>query len=245
METTDWHVVDAQNRARWRSARTRARWAMLLVALVTAVIGLEIAVFLHGFSFVDRFGRVPLAEVSAWQRNLNTVTGLYLASIVPAAIAVLAWLSRVVDNIPALTGTDPWVTPRWSIGRWFVPLANFVAPYRIVADAWRRLASRPAQRGTELVLAWWILWIGGGLVGQFLSRTAAPAPTPSALSSFLSWATGALVANVVAGILFIWIIRTIERRSATRAAENAARDQVPEPAAASPALSPEVEPTPG
>ena len=242
MEATDWRLVDAQNRARWRSARTRARWAMLFVGLVTLVIGLEVAVFVHGFSFVDRFGRVPLAEVSAWQRNLNTVSGLYLVSIVPAAIAVLAWLSRVVDNIPALTGTDPWVTPRWSIGLWFVPLANFVAPYRIVADAWRRLAIRPAERGTELVIAWWILWFGGGLVGQFLGRTAGPALTAAAFNSFLTWATGTLIANAVAGFLLIWIIRTIERRSVARAADNAARDDV-ETVVAQAALDPEIEPT--
>ncbi|HEX2755277.1 MAG TPA: DUF4328 domain-containing protein [Candidatus Limnocylindrales bacterium] len=230
MEATDWQTIVRQNHPRYRSARRRSHWAMLFIGLATAAIALEILVVARGFSFVEHFGSVTLAEITTWERNLNTVSGLYIASIVPAAIAFLAWQSRVVDNIPALSSTDPWVTPRWSIALWFVPLASFVAPYRIVADAWRRLAGRPAQRNAGLVLIWWILWLGGGLTNRIVQAFTQPPETAPALSSLLTWITGAAVAQVVAGLLLVWIIVEIERRSADRAAANARSDLESPPA---------------
>jgi hypothetical protein len=246
-------VGDHGHDGRYRSARRRSRWAILFVGLATGIIGLEILVVAHGFSFVDRFGRVTLAEISTWQRNLNTISGLYYVAIVPAAIASLAWLSRVVDNIPALTGEQPWVTPRWAIALWFVPLASFVAPYRIVADAWRRLAETPAGRSAAIVAAWWILFLGGGAVNRLISATVRPAETPAAFSGLLTWITGAAIVQLVAGVLFIWIVRTIERRSTARDAANVVRDAAarlagdtgPIEGVESPAVDVAIGPTPG
>jgi hypothetical protein len=214
MNSVDWSAVDAQHRP-FRSARTRSRWAIGFIGLVATWMALEVLVISRGFSFADRFGQISLGEYSQWQRNLNTLDGLYLASIVPAAIAFLAWLSRVVDNVPALRVGEPSVTPRWAIAAWFIPLASFIWPYRIVADLWRKVgAGRP---GAKAVVAWWILWIGGGLTIR-LSSLGPPAETAAALRSTLTTVTVAATGQIVAGILLIWIIRGIERGSRARAA---------------------------
>ena len=48
---------------------------------------------------------------------------------------------------------------------WFVPLADIVQGYRVVADVWRRTALTAAQVGTALVVIWWVLWLAAlGLV---------------------------------------------------------------------------------
>ena len=221
MDRTDWATIDARNRAAFRPSRTRAWFAIVLIAITTAVIALEILIVGRGFSFVERFGSVTLQELALWQRNLNTISGIYLLALIPAAIAYLAWQSRVVDNIPALSGSEPWVTPRWSIALWFIPLANFVAPYRIVADAWRRLADRESERRPTVVLGWWLLWIGGGVGTRLLIALSQPETAPE-LNGFLTGISVALAAHVLSGMLLIWIVRELERRIRVRVARNEA-----------------------
>lgn len=221
MDRTDWETIDARNRAAVRPSRTRAWFAIVLIAITTAVIALEILIIGRGFSFVERFGSVTLAELSLWQRNLNTISGIYLLALVPTAIAYLAWQSRVVDNIPALSGSEPWVSPRWSIALWFVPLANFVAPYKVVADAWSRLADRASERRPTVVLGWWLLWIGGGVGTRLLITLSNPETAPE-LNAFLTGISVALAAHVVSGLLLIWIIREMERRIRVRIARSEA-----------------------
>lgn len=224
MQPTEWASIDRHQASAYRPAGRRASIAMVLVALGTAAVGFQVLTMLRGFEFLDRAGRVTAAELSTWQRDLDTADRLSLIAIVLAAVAVLAWQSRVVDNIPALTRTDPWVTPRWSIALWFIPLASFVAPYRIVADAWRRLTYPGARGGTAIVLAWWVLWLGSGIAFRAISAGAKPT-TLDQYRSFLTWITGTSVINLVAGVLFLWIIREIERRSGARAEANAIADR--------------------
>lgn len=69
------------------------------------------------------------------------------------AVAPLAWLSRLVENIPALGGGTPTSSPRGAIGWWFVAIAILCRPDRIAADARRRLAPSAAEALTGLVLA--------------------------------------------------------------------------------------------
>ena len=101
-------------------------------------------------------------------------------SLVLAAIAVLAWLSRVVDNIPALTGKTPVDTPRAAIGWWFVPFANLAIACDIDRDAWARLATRPEERRATVVYAWWLIWIAGLVADRLLGVL----PFPNTVAGF-------------------------------------------------------------
>lgn len=239
MDRTDWDLIDARNRAAFRPSRTRAKVAMALLGVTTAIIVLEVVVMARGFSFVERFGNVTLAELSLWQRDLNRISGIYLLALVPTAIAYLAWQSRVVDNIPALSGSEAWVSPRWSIALWFIPLANFVASYRILADAWSRLADREEERRRTAVRWWWLLWFGGSIGTNILLAVSKP-DTPAGLNGFLTGFAAGTVANALAGIVLIWIIREMERRIRVRVARNAAVSTpaaVPAPTSADAALA--------
>ncbi|MFF3407259.1 DUF4328 domain-containing protein [Streptomyces sp. NPDC002742] len=53
----------------------------------------------------------------------------------------------------------------WTIGAWFVPLVNLVAPRRLVLDIGRASStSWEEKRDTTLVNLWWAAWIAHGLV---------------------------------------------------------------------------------
>jgi hypothetical protein len=141
---------------------------------------------------------------------------VYLGSALATAIAYLVWLSRTVDNVPKLRGGTPSVTPRWSIGWWFIPFANLVKPYQIVRDLHDRLAIGASSGGGWIVLAWWVSWVLGSVISQLAIRL--PEPTsPDALSTLFSiQATGYALA-LLGAILGIVVVLRIQWRADERA----------------------------
>jgi hypothetical protein len=206
----------------WRSPGYRSSWmrAGAAIALLAAAVGsdaLGFVVDLQGLGLVDaaEAGTLSTADAAAFD-GLNAGVGLVqLALYLASAVAVLAWLSRVVENVPPLTGRTPRRSPREAIGWWFVPFANFVVPYRIVSDAVRRLRTDGLDRTESLLLPWWALWLGGSLVGNVVVRL--PTDTLDEIRTVFTLTALSDGANVVAGVLLVLIVRGVGRRSSLRA----------------------------
>jgi Domain of unknown function (DUF4328) len=171
---------------------------------------------LRGLSLLDGSQPIGPADISQWELAVGKANELHLATLIAAAIALLAWLSRVVDDTPALGGGQPLATPRASIVWWFVPIASFVMPFRIVADTWRRLALDAAGMRVAILGAWWTLWLVGGIVDYAVLWLPAPTTLAGARLQIEVDAL-ALGLQAVAGLLLVVIIREVERRAVARA----------------------------
>jgi len=111
--------------------------------------------------------------------NFVAGTSILLLTLMTAlAVLVIVFLWRGSKNLEAKGRNGARLGPGWSIGAWFIPLANLVMPVLIVQDQWR--GTDPAAgadnwrgriRGSALVGWWWALWVvasvssglGGGL----------------------------------------------------------------------------------
>lgn len=93
----------------------------------------------------------------------DTVIVLSLATFGALAVAgvlFLVWLYRVRINAETMTPEELRLSRGWTIGDWFVPIANLVLAPMVVADVWR--ASAPAtRRRAGLVIAWWTTVLTG------------------------------------------------------------------------------------
>ena len=197
-----------------RPSRRRATVAIALLVITTGLMAIEALVTAQGFGLVASVATTE-GDIERWVALLanlgNLGTGAYLLS----GAAFLAWLSRVVENLPALGGGTPMVSPRAAIGWWFAPLANLFQPFRIVADAWRRLALAPHERGISVLVLWWVLWIGGAIASFLIGAMAVP-QTLDEVNVYLAALIGVQVAQIVAGFLVVRVIAEMERRSAAR-----------------------------
>lgn len=198
------------NRKGYRSNKLRFR---ILIGLI--VIGVMINVYLAGLnlqgaSLIDRFmvGTSGLAELERWSENVVAVAGVALLLLLPSGVMLLAWASRAIDNAPELHGgTPPW-SPRWFLGWWFIPVANFVMPFRIIADLNRRMAWSVGTAMTWLVVVWWLVLLFDRIVGQIIFSS--PADTLAQLRDGLVWtAVGAMVSisSLVLTALVVWRIQ--------------------------------------
>jgi Domain of unknown function (DUF4328) len=135
-------------------------------------------------------------------------------------VLFIIWMFRSAKNHEALGSTGARFGPGWSIGSWFIPLANFVIPVLIMQDLWRgsdvgrgrddrnwRAASR-----SSLVGAWWAFWVASFL--RYAATNAAFHGNSSLdhikRSNFV--ALVGVVATGVAAILAIFVVRGLTRR---------------------------------
>jgi uncharacterized protein DUF4328 len=185
------------------------------------VDAINVVLDLSFFPLLDRAeaGLVSDAEANAFD-SIFGMSGVAQAAVILAtAVAFLAWLSRIVENIPLLGGGQPLASPRAAIGWWFVPFANLVQPFRIVADAYRRLATAQPAPGLWLVTLWWLLWIVGNLVSNVALRVVLQEnPTIADLRlEFLAYAVSDVL-TAVAAVLAVIVVRRMQRWADDRAA---------------------------
>ena len=161
-------------------------------------------------------GAAGLPEAEAFDATTGAIAAVSILVLVVTAIAYLAWLSRAVENAPALEAGTPPHSPRGAIGWWFVPFANFVVPYQIVADLHDRLgATMTADRARPLLLAWWLTWIGGNLLGTAAGRAGSDTIDQLRTQYLVTMVSDAI--NIVAAVLAILVIRRILEREEVRA----------------------------
>jgi len=211
-----------QLEATYRSSARRAFASVWLFRAAAAVAVPYIAAALWRLSQPDEF---VISIASASKGFMLSAAALPLMAMVVVAvrlsalIAFIAWLYRATKNLPALGVTDAGVTPGWTIGCWFVPFVNIIAPCIVVLRLWRASdPSSPAgdsqgRQGWLLAYAWWGAFLAlsaAGFAVWFARATDAP---PGTLTQGQAWAhlcSG--IATIVMSLLAVCVIREIERR---------------------------------
>ena len=210
-------IPDAFSRT-FRSGRTRSRVAIASLVVIALIYGVWAWSETTGLALVDRaeLGLVTDAELLEYDSRALAIAGAFLLASIVCAIAFLAWLSRTVDNIPVLTGRVPKTTPRWSIGWWFIPFANFVKPYLVVKEASTHLAGPTGRPSTGLILIWWVTFIVGSIVSNVVSRM--PVLDADDFRTFLTVGLVVDVLEIGAAILAIVVVLRIQSSADTLAA---------------------------
>jgi hypothetical protein len=76
-----------------------------------------------------------------------------------AGACFIVWSYRARRNVDRLPGSQPYWPTGFTIGAWFIPLANLVLPCLVVADIARNSVDPRDSRGrramTALAAAWW------------------------------------------------------------------------------------------
>ncbi|MBK9941554.1 MAG: DUF4328 domain-containing protein [Kouleothrix sp.] len=143
-----------------------------LCALLKITIGvLAIAVltdFYNLYSYSTLSSDVDVNEVILPSDVVVIVVGLIqLILTVITGITFLRWIYRSNKNLRMLSGESMVFTPGWSVGWYFIPIANFYKPYQAMKEIWD-ISHRNAATDHALVGWWWALW----LISNFLGRLA-------------------------------------------------------------------------
>lgn len=150
---------DGHGRRAVRSAGTRSTVATVMLGITGVVVAVSAIHEISGINLINsnptQTRRVYAELGGAFDETAVQLASLAFFALIATAVAFLAWLSRAVDNVSALGAGQPLVSPRWSIGWWFVPFANLVMPFRIVKDLDQRMTPTGQPRSGALLGWWW------------------------------------------------------------------------------------------
>ena len=118
--------------------------AMALVALAAiATFAVEVV---DVDTVADAGGDTGLAVLGG---SALAVAGVSIAALVLEII----WLYRARKNLDAFPEASPQWAPGWTIGAWFIPVANLVLPALVIADVVRN-SVRPSRVRPVVAMIW-------------------------------------------------------------------------------------------
>lgn len=170
-------------------------------AAMAVLSAVEIVRLMNGAAELSVGGRLAyFATMTAW-----------LATYFVTAVLGLLWFYRA-NRHAAKLASDKSISPVWSVVWCFIPLANFVMPFRAMSETWRISHSPADWRATPLperVSFWWGLLLLSTLLGVMEGNPGGTVkdPGPLLLSMELSLAGSCMA--IGAALLLRQIVREI------------------------------------
>jgi hypothetical protein len=125
--------------------------------------------------------------------------------------AFLIWIYRANLNCHGFGAQGMKFSPGWSVGYFFIPIANLYRPYQIMKEIWK-VSKNPSNWQNEmespLVGWWWALWLISNYLTYLSFQMKMKAHTISSLQT-------ATTVSIISGIIDIpWYLVTASLVSA-------------------------------
>lgn len=202
----------------------RAMLSLILMVLLALQVPLDAAsivgesIMLRGMYTFD----ADMIDVGLIISLLAVLVQLLL--YIPTVVLFCMWAYRANANARALGASDLSVSPGWTVGWFFIPVAHLWKPYQAIAEVDR--ASGPddptdstswhRSRTSMVVHLWWAAWVIGSIAVNISSRMIANVPPQNddiaRIGVWMSLAASTIMAS--AAILAILVVRTINRKQA-------------------------------
>lgn len=202
------------------------------LAVVVAVGAASLTSFLFAFW---PFAGVAVARKAARTEDANLLDTAAVAEgllgagtffiMITAAVLLIVWLYRARVNLDKLGTAEGAMAPGWAIGGWFIPFANLVIPFRVMA-AVARGSLPPSGRLTALLWGWWLTYLAATSLEQVMSTIDAaaydklpyPVENASNFADYVAYYEDQMLRllpsgllYVVAGVLLIMVVLRVSR----------------------------------
>ena len=128
-----------------------------------------------------------------------------------AVVFYMMWQARAFHNANA-AGRPTTHSPGWSVGWWFIPIANLFKPKAVLADLWSASGASRSNRDADLAVRAYqtfILSIVTGVVSSVLENVAEYAGD-DATGLVLAWVIAGVVSSVLWFLFFLTLARYVD-----------------------------------
>ena len=167
--------MDQQRMNAFKDPTNLTRWTriflyiLIVIQLVGMISGFMQYQLLEGF----RTGAYPQSDIHRLAKSNDTrqaIVGLtQMAVLIITAIFFLKFIYRANYNARQLGATNMRFSPGWSVGWYFIPIANLWKPYQAMSEIWRasKNPQNPeAESVPSLLPLWWFAWIVSNILGR-------------------------------------------------------------------------------
>ena len=127
------------------------------------------ALYLVGF-FSRNLAPAPVPESDS--NSIDVIAAIDVLVFYASLVFFLRWIYCANVNARSLGASGMRFTPGWSVGWFFVPVANLVMPYQVMREIWQASSNPGNWKGEPVpakIGAWWGLWWAVTLVSSFES----------------------------------------------------------------------------
>lgn len=209
---------------RYENIAPPSKWlgVMLVMDLVMSVVGFGSTLLER--SILTRFSEAELAEfdevalqvlvADAERSDLRQMIVGYtqIAVAVVTAIVFCRWIYVASRNCHAMYAGKLQFTPGWSVGWFFVPIASLWKPFQAMRQTWNVSADPlgdPNRSASDLVVAWWIIFLISDWAGRAAFRLAMKAEEVSQLQTSNTFSLISDGVNIFATITAYLLVKKI------------------------------------
>lgn len=197
--------------------RDPVRLTQWLTRLLIAGIALSVIALWSGFLEYDLLqeaqeGLIPSDADAEANDVRQAVVGLFQVLVfIVTGVVFLRWIYRANKNARQLGAKGMQFTPGWSVGWYFVPIANLWKPYQAMKEIWNASVDPlkwDAQGRSPILGLWWALWLLSSFLGNLSFRLAVQAETIAELIS----ANAVTLVSDALDIPLLWVAVVLVRR---------------------------------
>jgi Domain of unknown function (DUF4328) len=210
---------------------TKTLLTLLKLDLVLTVIALVVG-FYDYHSYSNLSPDIDPNETILTSDAVSGIVGiLQIILFIMVGIVFLRWIYLTNKNLHILSRQDMEFTPRWSVGWYFIPIANLFKPYQSMKEIWR-VSHKNKSSSYTIVGWWWCLWIISAVLGRIAFRLTMRAETAEdyTISTAVDLAsTGVNIILIILALMLVTRIGTAYSQSfveQSAANDNIAREKV-------------------
>ncbi len=201
---------DPTGLTKWTIRLLYTQMAMGVIAVISNVLYGQLLSDLQEGVYASQ--EMMLAAIEANEERQNIVGLTWGVIFAVSGILILKWIYRASYNVRQLGASGMAFSPGWSVGWYFIPVANLWKPYQAMKEIWEASAS-PQDWGTQVIPSllpwWWFLWI---VSNGFASIAFRMMTTAEEVDDFI-WVNMFTQLSDVTGIALSLIFIAIIRRS--------------------------------
>lgn len=215
----------------FRDAASLTNWVriILYIHIVVGVVSIASNYVEYQFYSDLRDGVYASEEQAAIDAEANDerqglVAAVGLLVFVVGGVVILKWIHRANYNARQLGAENLRFTPGWSVGWFFVPIANLWKPYQAMKEIWLASQSPADWSGVSrspLLPEWWFLWLANGFVGQTILSASLRAETLDELLSVNYLGQGSEVIAILLYVVTLALVNSVFRAQMQHAASGA------------------------
>ena len=208
----------------YRNLKLLVRWLHYSLYLTVVMAILAMAYFSFFAYFLKQLTIEPEKTINQYgaftgfmetmSNNESLALVLLLILMIPLianVVLTFIWLYRANANIRTLGKRHLNFSPRATIIWWFIPLANLIAPYQIVAELWRHslnMVQNKNYRRTGILLIWWLCFISSNFFDRVSDRLMDSEKIDDVITGCIIFSVGC-IPFIIAALTLIKITRTI------------------------------------
>lgn len=167
-------------------AKDPTQLTRFLVAMLWAYLGAcGAAALVSVFALITGQASQPETDdLSAHDLIMLAVSLPQVLIVMVTGVTFLMWIHRANRNARGLGAQGMTFTPGWSVGWYFIPIANFWKPYQAMKEIWRASAHPAdwqAHGAPSLLPAWWTWWMISSILSNMSFRLTMRAETSGEL----------------------------------------------------------------